>query len=207
MLNKKNRWILFASIFALIAIISYFFDDSIIKFIILIRNYYLDKLFLGVTFIYNEIIIAILLTILLFWRKRDEWILPLWITMLATALISLILKITVHRQRPFATGVIPLLSGIADNIKYHVWDFSFPSFDSAFIFCTVPIMSKFFPKFKYVWISLAVLVAFSRVYVGVHYLSDVISGALIGYIIGVLIIEFENRKKLFGNFYNKIRKR
>ena len=63
------------------------------------------------------------------------------------------------------------------------------------VFCAVPIVSKNFPKFKYAWILFAGLVAFSRVYLGLHFLSDVIVGGVLGYLIGVLVIRLEEKKK------------
>ncbi len=204
MSEQKKRLIIFAIILVVVLALSFYFDNTIIKFFLLIRNIYLDKFFLGITIIDNEIILAVLLTLLLLWKKREKWILPLWVTMLVTALVSLILKIVVRRPRPFIAGVVPLMQGITDNINYHIWDFSFPSFDSAFVFCAIPIVWKFFPRFRYVWAAFAILVALSRVYIGVHYLSDIISGALIGYLIGILIIKLENKKKIFSVVYNKL---
>jgi len=49
-------------------------------------------------------------------------------------------------------------------------------------------MLKNFPKYKIWFWTVALLVAFSRLYLEVHYLSDVIAGAFIGYIIGVIFI-------------------
>jgi undecaprenyl-diphosphatase len=74
------------------------------------------------------------------------------------------------------------------------------------VFCTVPILSKEFPKFKYVWVVFASLVGLSRVYFGLHFMSDVIAGALIGYLIGMIVVGYEKEKgfgekvaeKIFG---------
>jgi len=38
-----------------------------------------------------------------------------------------------------------------------------------------------------VWLGLAVLVAFSRVYIGVHYPLDVACGAVLGITVGILV--------------------
>ena len=163
---------------------------------------------MGIKFLNTEIFIVIFLTLLLLWRKKKrEWILPLWLTMGATAIITVALKIIVHRIRPFTAGIVPLASGITAKASYSVWDFSFPSGDTSFIFCTIPILSKLYPRLKYLWIGFAVFVALSRVYFGVHFPSDVISGALIGYFIGLIIVKSENKTKFFGKIYNKIFKK
>jgi undecaprenyl-diphosphatase len=162
-------------------------------------------LFLGVKFLDTEIFVILFLTLLLLWKKQKrEWILPLWITMGITAIISFALKILIHRTRPFTTGIVSLASGITAKASYFIWDFSFPSFDTAFAFCAVPILSKFYPKLKYLWIGFAVLIALSRVYFGVHYLSDVVFGSLIGYFIGVAIVKVENKSKFFKKVYERL---
>jgi len=61
---------------------------------------------------------------------------------------------------------------------------------------------NFMGKMKYLWVFLGVIVMLSRVYLGVHYLSDVIAGMLLGLLIGDLTnyivknYEFFNRFKL-----------
>ena len=72
------------------------------------------------------------------------------------------------------------------------------------VFCAVPLLSKEFPKFRYVWIFLACLVGFSRIYFGFHFLSDVIAGAVIGYLLGAFVIRKENENRLWENIYWKI---
>ena len=206
---SRKRWWLIALLFAAIILaLSFYFDNTIIKFFVSFRSLYLNEFFLGIKFLDSDIIVIIFLTfLLLLAKKKREWILPLWLTIGITAIVSFALKVLVHRTRPFATGVVSLASGITASASYLIWDFSFPSFDAAFAFCAIPILSKLYPKLKYFWIGFAVLVGLSRVYFGVHYLSDVISGALIGYLIGLIIVRIEDKNKFFKKLYHRIFKK
>jgi undecaprenyl-diphosphatase len=207
-MNKKRWWII-AILFAAIALaVSFYFDKEIVIFFSSFRNLYLNDFFLGIKFLDGDILVIAFLTfLLLLTRKKREWILPLWLTIGITEAVSFALKVLVHRVRPFATGIVSLASGITASASYLVWDFSFPSFDTAFTFCAVPILTKLYPKLKYFWIGFAVLVAMSRVYFGVHYLSDAISGGLIGLLIGLIIVKLEEKNKFFGRVYGKIFKK
>jgi undecaprenyl-diphosphatase len=192
---KREKIIL--SGFVLLLLASFYFDAEIIKFISLLRMDLLDDFFLGITFASSEIIIFFFLTSLFLWREhKRKWILPLWVTLLSSAIVGFILKISVHRLRPFQQGIVSTLSVLEKN-SHLIWNFSFPSFQAMLVFCAVPILSKEFKKFKYVWIIFAGLVAFSRIYFGVHFLSDVIAGGLIGFLLGKGIIKL-NEKKSFG---------
>jgi len=77
--------------------------------------------------------------------------------------------------------------------------YSFPSLHAALCFTVLPTLDIEFPKHKWAWISLAALVGLSRIYLQVHYLSDVLAGCAIGYAIGVWI--FHLNKK----YYYKIK--
>ena len=123
-----------------------------------------------------------------------------------SAAISLILKVTVQRLRPFQLGIVSLIPKL-EEASYGIWNFSFPSFQSMLVFSAIPILSKQFPRLKNIWIAFAVLVAFSRLYFGVHFVSDVLIGAVIGYAIGIGIVRLEKENKWGKNIYNKIMRR
>ena len=65
---------------------------------------------------------------------------------------------------------------------------SMPSNHAANIFTFAVILSYFYEKYKRPLFLLAYLIAFSRVYVGVHYLGDVIIGSIFGYALGWMVL-------------------
>jgi undecaprenyl-diphosphatase len=73
-----------------------------------------------------------------------------------------------------------------------------------FVFSAIPLLSKEFPKIKKLWLILAVLVGFSRVYLGLHFLSDVIAGGIVGYFIGLWVIRLERDKKYGERVWNRL---
>jgi undecaprenyl-diphosphatase len=176
----------------------------LIKYVSFIRNGVLDNVFLIVTYLSSEVIIFLILTALFLWKDhKRRWILPLWVTLGISAIVGFILKITIQRQRPFQQGLVSLLPKLQEA-SYSIWSFSFPSSHALLAFCAVPILSEQYPKLKKVWIGIAVLIAFSRVYFGLHFISDVLAGGLIGYVIGMLIVKLEKEKKFGKNVYDNI---
>ena len=191
--------IVIASIF-----FSLIFDNILIKDISYLRNAIFDDFFLGITFVSSEIMFSFILTSFFLWtEKKRKWIIPLWASLAVSVIVAFILKVTVQRPRPFQLGIVPLIP-ILQEASFSTWNFSFPSFQSMLAFCAVPILSKEFPRLKKFWIIFAVLVAFSRVYFGVHFVSDVISGGLIGYVIGLLVMNIEKENRWGEKIYNKI---
>ena len=200
---KKKRifiWILIA--FAVIA--SLYLDNTLVRDVSFLRNNVLDKVFLVITYLSSEITIFVIVTALFLWRdNKRRWILPLWATLGVSAIVSFVLKITIQRARPFQMGIVSLLS-VLQEASHDIWNFSFPSSHAMLAFCVVPILAEQYPKLKKVWIGLAVLIAFSRIYFGLHFFSDVIVGGGVGYLIGAMIVKLEKEHKFGKKIYERI---
>ena len=98
--------------------------------------------------------------------------------------IGKLLKVSVTRLRPFID--IPNL-----NIKKIGIDkYSFPSGHTTGAFSLAVIIALYFPIFGFITIPLACCVGISRMYIGVHYPTDVIMGIFIGSTCSLLTYRF-----------------
>lgn len=70
---------------------------------------------------------------------------------------------------------------------------SFPSAHATNNFAAAVTLSYFFRKYIYIFITIATLVALSRVFVGVHYPVDITAGAILGTLISFSLIFIFNK--------------
>lgn len=88
-----------------------------------------------------------------------------------------VIKPIFNRPRPFNTEGLPfevIFRGAPQG------GLSFPSGHAADGFFIAVFLGLYFPKLRWVFIALSTMTAYSRIYCGVHYPSDVIAGALLG---------------------------
>ena len=81
--------------------------------------------------------------------------------------------------------------------------YSFPSNHALNNFAAATFYYRLFPKLKWVLFITASLVAISRVYLGLHYPSDLLGGTVLGYIFGYLFAEIAIRLDLKLNAHKE----
>jgi diacylglycerol kinase family enzyme/membrane-associated phospholipid phosphatase len=107
-------------------------------------------------------------------RVAVEVLPALWMTLLT---VNLPLKRFFRRRRPFLAFVKARVLGPRPN------DFSLPSGHAAAGFAGAFLLSLHAPAFTPLFYAIAAIVGLSRVYLGVHYPSDVVIGAAAGTIL------------------------
>ena len=148
-----------------------------------VRNPILNSIMIFVTSLGNGGMIWIAATVLLMIPKKTR---KVGITSAVALLLSLIInnniiKNIVQRPRPFATFkelqiIVPIPS-----------EFSFPSGHTASSFAAASVFFRQLPKkLGLPSVILAGIIGFSRLYVGVHYPTDVIAGVIMGILLSYL---------------------
>jgi len=72
---------------------------------------------------------------------------------------------------------------------------SFPSGHTAASFAVAYVLARRFPRFALFFYAVAFLVGASRVYIGSHYPTDILAGAILGVATGYLLLTETNRKE------------
>ncbi len=139
-------------------------------------------------------LLFILLIIFLLFKDKSKVIIPIFLIVFSWGLcdaIGNLLKYIFERQRPFIElSDVRLLVGKGSS-------YSFPSNHAATSFGIVTLLWYFF-RYKYIRIFsllIAIMIGISRMYVGVHYPSDVLGGTLLGISVSTSIIFIYNRLK------------
>jgi undecaprenyl-diphosphatase len=102
-------------------------------------------------------------------------------TILVAESVSGLLKDRIGRARP------PLHDPEPATLVSLPHTSSFPSGHSTVAFACATVLALSVPRLRLPLFALAALIAFSRVYVGVHYPFDVLAGAVLGVAIGLAV--------------------
>ena len=105
---------------------------------------------------------------------------------IAEGLTALLKQITERARPPLADPSIEALVSVPEST-------SFPSGHAASAFAAATVVGVLYPRLRAPLIALAVMVALSRVYLGVHFWSDIFVGSLLGVAIGLATARFFQR--------------
>lgn len=106
-------------------------------------------------------------------RRMAAWRLVL-VLITSYLVVDVLIKPVVNRPRPYE------VIAEARLIDQRPTTASFPSGHAARAFAGALAASRVFPAGQIVWWPLAVAIGISRIYVGAHWPSDVLAGALLG---------------------------
>ena len=184
----------FIGVFALI--ISLIFDRQISSFFTSYRTDFISSISIFFNNIPGYALFGAVFLILLVSRQKKKFI-PLIISFVLYLGLTELIKVAVARPRPF----VSLKNALVENVNQYK---SFPSGHATAVSTLIPFF-KFNNFLHYIWIIIAVTVSLSRVYLGVHYLSDVIAGFLLGSIIGEISFKMiKTKAKKQKNRHRKV---
>jgi undecaprenyl-diphosphatase len=110
-------------------------------------------------------------------RRQPSLFVVVLLAVVAADLAADVGKYFVHRHRPFEHQLGP-------SLRTH----SFPSGHAASAFAGAVALSSYAPRVRAVFYALAALIAFSRLYNGVHYPTDVVAGGVLGAATALLLL-------------------
>ncbi|MDO9399387.1 MAG: phosphatase PAP2 family protein [bacterium] len=169
-------------------------DLQIANFLVSVRNPELVKVFLLITFLGKLQIVfglAIIASVIFwFWKKKD-YIFYLWLALTTGGIFGYLLKLLIHRDRPV-------------NSVYFEHSFSFPSGHAIFAMIFYGFLAYVLARCIKTWWHKVVIffvcfiiilaIGFSRLYLGVHYVSDVLGGYLLGFFILIVVFALYKQK-------------
>ena len=161
------------------------------------RSDMMDQIMSGISFPGNAGMIWIALAVMLIaWKKHRSCGLTLAVGLIASGVIgNLFLKNVVARPRPCWINQSVELA-IASPL-----DYSFPSGHTLVSFIAATILFNYNKAVGAAAYVLAVLIAFSRLYLYVHFPTDVLAGIILGIAIGLAVSVLMNR--LMNRMMNK----
>lgn len=157
------------------------FDRKILFALYQLRRDFLSDIFLWLTLLFNVygvLVMSLFLSFIFFIRRKSFYFLPFWLNISASAGAVWLIKNILGRARPLS------------EIQYYAVDsYSFPSGHAALALSLCGFALYFFWResrskgikifSSAVCLFLILAVGFSRLYLGVHYLSDVLAGYLV----------------------------
>jgi undecaprenyl-diphosphatase len=158
-------------------------DRAVRQWVVEHRLDVLDPVFQGLSLIGSFGLVWLVLAVAI---SGFSWSRPwLWTRVGAAVLLaeslSGALKLAFERDRP------PVSEPVPEPLLEAPSTYSFPSGHATVAFACATVLALAVPRLRWPLFALAALIAWSRVYVGVHYPGDVLAGAVLGVAIAIAL--------------------
>jgi len=132
----------------------------------------------------------------IFWHNT----LMLFIALISSGVISQALKYVFDTPRPLRAfeTLIQNHTVVVYTLFHPLYARSFPSGHSATAFAAAWYLSSIIPSQKIFFFVVAFIIALSRVYVGVHFMSDIIVGSFIGCACAATVVYFDRKCRMLN---------
>ena len=193
-------WLIGIMIAATAIALSFHFDESVREFMMQHQNAAMRNFMRCVSLLGDwPLHAAVGLLLLGFsWRRRNrEWtriFLAMLLAMMLAGVTGTVIKRSVPRARP-SVHADARWGGPHFSSKYH----SFPSghVGASTAFFGVLIFSR--RRIGLACLPIPILIGFSRMYIGAHYLSDVVCAAFLGSVCALVVVQFVLPKSVIAN--------
>lgn len=182
---KKIKWIIFGILLLCFGMIAYLvlsnkttgFDDFVYNSVIIYRNDLMTGFFKFITFFASEIMVVLVSLIIFLFFKNKKYGMVVTINAICILILNVCLKLIFMRERPldimiitengysFPSGHAMAALGFYGFIIYLLWHMN--------------LGKKAKVIFSILLSILIILIGMSRIYLGVHYASDVLAGYLV----------------------------
>lgn len=165
-------------------------DIAILRFVHDYLHFpFLDFLFSNITVLSNngEIWIVCGVILLFFKKYRKYGVILLIALLIENTICNFILKPLIARERPF------IGNDFFEIIINKPESFSFPSGHTMVSAVAATVLTMANKKFGIFAIPIALLISFSRIYLCVHYPSDVIAGLIFGFAVGFSVVKISEK--------------
>lgn len=161
-------------------------DKKILMYIAKLQKPFLNKIMIFFTVMGNNGVIWLLISVpmLLNYSSRTKGIKLIVSLALAGFMGEIIIKRLVGRERPFDEP------DFDDVLIKKPITYSFPSGHTSSSMAAATTISFCFPHLAVPAFALGIIISFSRLYLQVHYPSDVLAGAALGLICGLITNKF-----------------
>ncbi len=138
----------------------------------------LDQVIPWVTHLGSHVAVIIFLILCLIFIKKRKTFLYLLLLYGIQSGVVYGLKFLINRKRPLV--FLETLSKLSQG-PGEILDPSFPSGHTLYAFMMATLLATWFPRYRIIFYIAAGFIGWTRIYLGLHFPTDVIAGGLLGY--------------------------